>query len=79
MLRCTSVEVVWDAAVHCAALCCAAHVPPCSNSFAHPFCRKRAAAYRELAERQQRQEKLGGLAQQMAYDKQVGADALWCS
>lgn len=33
--------------------------------------KKRAAAYRELAERQQRQEKLGGLAQQMAYDKQV--------
>ncbi len=36
-------------------------------------CRKRVAAYRELAERQQRQEKLGGLAQQMSYDKQVGA------
>ena len=34
--------------------------------------RKRAASYRELQERQQRQEKLGGLAQQMAYDKQVG-------
>ncbi|PRW61182.1 U3 small nucleolar RNA-associated 11 [Chlorella sorokiniana] len=33
--------------------------------------KKRAAAYRELAERQQRQEKLGGLAQELAYKKQV--------
>jgi len=35
------------------------------------LCRKRAGAYRELLERQQRQQKLAGLAQQMAYDKQV--------
>ena len=34
--------------------------------------RKRAGAYRELVERQQRHQKLGGLAQQMSYDKQVG-------
>jgi U3 small nucleolar RNA-associated protein 11 len=34
-------------------------------------CRKRAAAYRELLERQQRQEKLGSLAQQLAHEKQL--------
>ena len=36
-----------------------------------PACRKKAGAYRELAQRQQRQQKLGALAQQMSYDKQV--------
>ena len=39
--------------------------PPCH------LARKRAGAYRELAQRQQRQAKLGALAAQMAYDKQV--------
>lgn len=33
--------------------------------------KKRAGAYRELMQRQQRQEKLGGLARKMAYDKEV--------
>lgn len=65
----------------CVALRCAVlHVFPLFQFICPPrFCRKRAAAYRELAERQQRQEKLGGLAQQMAYDKQVGAGTLCCS
>ena len=43
--------------------------PPCP--FPLPACRKKAGAYRELAQRQQRQQKLGALAQQMSYDKQV--------
>lgn len=34
-------------------------------------CRKRAGAYRELLDRQQRQQKLGALAQQLAYSKQL--------
>lgn len=33
--------------------------------------RKRAGSYRELQQRQARQAKLGALAQQLAYDKQV--------
>lgn len=33
--------------------------------------KKRAGSYRELLQRQQRQQKLGSLAQQMAYDKQL--------
>ena len=43
-----------------ASFCCAKSV-----------CRKRAGTYRELLERQQRQQTLGALAQHMAYDKQV--------
>ena len=34
-------------------------------------CRRRAAAYKELLQRQQRQAKLGGLAQRMALQKQL--------
>ena len=35
------------------------------------MCRRRAAAYKELLQRQQRQAKLGGLAQRMALQKQL--------
>lgn len=47
----------------------------CANHSAMPASRKRAGAYRELMQRQQRQEKLGGLARKMAYDKEVGRGA----
>ena len=36
--------------------------------------RQRAGSYRELQQRQERAAKLGGLAQQMAYDKAVMSD-----
>ena len=38
---------------------------------AHAHGRRRAAAYKELLQRQQRQAKLGGLAQRMALQKQL--------